>query len=154
MASSPVIVSNSIFVSAIYGVGGTLFKVDHGTVTKLWSSSELSTHYQTAIHKDGYLYASDGHQAEQSTLRCVELATGKVQWSNDELGPSNQLLVNDELLVPTQRGELILATVSPSGLKIKARTQMLSGLVRAYPAISDGFLIGRSQKEIACMDLH
>ncbi|MGZ4973233.1 MAG: PQQ-binding-like beta-propeller repeat protein [Limisphaerales bacterium] len=153
IASSPVIVSNNIFVSAFYGVGGTLFKIDHGSATKIWSSSEFSTHYQTAIYKDGYLYASDGHQSEQSTLRCVELATGKVQWSNEELGASNQMLVNDDLLLLTQRGELILASVNPKALKIKARTQILSHLVRAYPALSDGFLVGRSQGEMVCVDL-
>jgi outer membrane protein assembly factor BamB len=153
MASSPVIVDNNVFVSAFYGVGGTLFKIDHGTPTKVWSSSQLSTHYQTALYKDGYLYASDGHQAEQSALRCVELATGKVQWSNDELGASNQLLVNGDLLLLTQHGELILASATPKDLKIKARTQILSHLVRAYPALSDGYLVGRSQGEIVCVDL-
>jgi hypothetical protein len=76
-----------------------------------------------------------------------------VQWSDGELGASNQTLVNDDLLLLTQRGELILAAISPKGVKIKARTHILSGLVRAYPALSDGFLVGRSGSELVCVDL-
>jgi outer membrane protein assembly factor BamB len=155
VAATPVVVSDSIFISAIYSLGSALLRVNAAGdgVEKLWGSHQLSAHYQTGIYKDGFLYAPDGHQEEGPSLCCIELATGKVQWKNEEFGQANLLLANDDLLLLTHQGELIFAPASPREFKVKARAQILPFLVRAYPAISDGFLFGRATGKLVCVDL-
>jgi hypothetical protein len=119
----------------------------------LWHTHQLSSHYQTGICKDGFLYAPDGHQEEGPSLCCIELATGKVQWKNGEYGEANLLLANDDLLLLTHQGELFFAPASPKEFKVKAQAQILPFLVRAYPALSDGYLFGRSTDKLVCVDL-
>jgi len=155
VGASPVVVNDSIFLSAIYTLGSSLLWVNTaGTgVTEVWHSQEMSSHYQTGICKNGFLYAPDGHQQEHPSLCCIELATGDVQWKNQECGEVNVLLANDDLFLLTHHGELIIGPASPKEFKVKARAQILPFLVRAYPAISDGFLFGRATSKLVCVDL-
>jgi outer membrane protein assembly factor BamB len=155
VGATPVVVNDSIFLSAIYTLGSSMLWVNAaGTgVTELWHTQDLSAHYQTGICKNGFLYAPDGHQSEHPSLCCIELATGDVQWKNPEFGEANVLLANDDLFLLTQHGELIIGPASPKEFKVKARAQILPFLVRAYPAISDGFLFGRATSKLVCVDL-
>jgi len=155
IAASPVVVDDTIFLSAIYSMGSALLRVngDGAGVEKLWQAHQLSAHYQTGICKDGFLYAPDGHQEETPSLCCIELATGKLQWKAQEFGQANLLLVNDDLMLLTHQGELIFAPASPTEFKVKAQAQILPFLVRAYPAISDGYLFGRATEKMVCVDL-
>jgi len=155
VGASPVVVDDSIFLSAIYTLGSVLLRVnaDGAGVEKVWDTHDLSSHYQTGICKDGFLYAPDGHQEEHPSLCCIALATGAVQWKDPEYGEANLLLANDNLVLLTQHGELIIAPASPKKFQVKARAQILPFLVRAYPAISDGFLFGRATAKLVCVDL-
>ena len=45
-----------------------------------WTSQEIGTHWNTAVYKDGYLYAFDGRNEPDASLVCIELKTGKVMW--------------------------------------------------------------------------
>lgn len=63
------------------------------------------------------------------------------------------ILANGKLLLLTLHGELILAPASPKEFKIQSRAQILPYLVRAYPALSDGLLFGRSKDKLVCVDL-
>ena len=51
-----------------------------GKHTVAWTSHEIGTHFNTAVRKDGYLYAFDGRNEPDASLVCVELKTGKVMW--------------------------------------------------------------------------
>jgi hypothetical protein len=62
-------------------------------------------------------------------------------------------LAGDRLVILRERGELVLAPATPEGFKPLARAQVLSGTVRAYPALSDGFLYARNENTLICLDL-
>jgi outer membrane protein assembly factor BamB len=80
-ASSPVVVGNQVFISASYRTGGALLNVlPDGKHSVAWTSQEIGTHWNTAVHKDGYLYAFDGRNEPDASLVCVELQTGKAMW--------------------------------------------------------------------------
>ncbi|MGH9720298.1 MAG: PQQ-binding-like beta-propeller repeat protein, partial [Bryobacteraceae bacterium] len=77
-AASPVIAGSQAFVSASYNTGGALLNLlPGGKHSVAWTSREIGTHFNTAIHKDGYLYAFDGRNEPDASLVCVELKTGK-----------------------------------------------------------------------------
>ena len=77
-----------------------LLKVANNTVTPVWSGDEsMSNHYSTSVLKDGYLYGFDGRQEFGQTLRCVELATGKVMWNVDGFGAGSLLIAGDTLVI-------------------------------------------------------
>jgi hypothetical protein len=157
-AAAPIVADDLIFISASYGTGGTLLRFKENKPEKLWSSDEaLSCHYATPVYRDGFLYGFDGRadpglQAD-SSFRCVELKTGKVRWREDSLKAGTVSLVNGQLLVLTEKGELILAPAIPSGFKPTARAQILPFVVRAHPALAGGLFYARSKDKLVCLDL-
>jgi hypothetical protein len=105
------------------------------------------------VYHEGFLYGFDGRQELGPNLRCVELKTGNVRWSQDRFGAGTVTLAGDRLLVLKENGELLLAHASPAGFKPTVHAQILPNDVRAYPALADGRLYARSKDTLICVDL-
>lgn len=153
-AAAPIVVTDQIFLSASYGTGAVLLQVVNNAVKPVWSGDEsISNHYSTSVYKDGYLYGFDGRQEFGQTLRCVELATGKVMWNVDGFGAGSLLISGESLVIMRESGELALATASPKAFRFASRAQLLPGVVRAYPALADGRYFVRNDRELRAFDL-
>ena len=123
-------------------------------VKKLWSSDEaLSNHYATSIHFEGYLYGFHGRQEYGPSLRCIELKTGKVQWSQEGFKAGTITLAGKSLIVLRESGELLLAPASPKEFHAVSRAQLLPATVRSYPALANGCLYARNEKTLICVNL-
>ena len=144
-AATPLVIGDLIFISAQYGPGAGVLRLEGSTLTPLWTSDEaLSNHYATSMHRDGILYGFHGRQEFGQAFRAVELRTGKVRWSEERFGAGTVALAGDRLVILRENGELVIAAASPDGFKPLARAKILMGTVRAYPALSDGFLFARN----------
>jgi outer membrane protein assembly factor BamB len=153
-AATPIVNDNQIFLSASYGTGAVLLQVANNSVKPIWSGDEsMSNHYSTSVLKDGYLYGFDGRQEFGQTLRCVELATGKVMWNVDQFGAGTLLVAGDTLVITRESGELALATASPKAFRFNARAQLVKGVIRAYPALANGRYYVRNDRQLAAFDL-
>jgi len=153
-AATPVVVGDLIFISASYQTGAALLKLEQREPKEIWSNDEsLSCHYATPVYRDGHLYGFDGRQEQRCNLRCVELKTGKVKWSEDRFGAGSVLLAGEDVLILHENGELIRAAASPDGFKVKARAQVLGGDTRAYPALAGGLFYARDKNKLICIDL-
>jgi outer membrane protein assembly factor BamB len=153
-AATPLILDDLIFISASYGTGATLLRFKEKQPEKLWSADDvLSNHYATSVSQAGFLYGFDGRQEQGCELRCVELKTGRVRWSEGGLKAGTVTLAEDQLLVLTEKGELIRAPASPAGFKPSDRAQILPFTVRAHPALADGLFYARSKNQLVCIDL-
>src|SRR5262245_11064035 len=153
-AATPLVVGDSIFVSAQYGPGAGVLRVEGSKLVDIWTSDEaLSNHYATSVYHDGYLYGYHGRQEFGPSLRAVEFKTGTVKWSQDQFRAGSITLVGDKLLIIREGGEMILAPASPQGFKPLTRAQVLPGVVRPLPAIADGFVYVRNENTLICLDL-
>jgi outer membrane protein assembly factor BamB len=162
-AATPVVVGNRVFISACYDTGAALLETVAGAAGKLsvrnvWSGDDkLSNHYATSIHYNGFLYGLHGRTdpgfSPAPSLRCLELATGKVRWEQS-FEACTFVLAGDELLILTERGELMRARASPDGFKPEGRSQVLPSGARAHPALADGFFYARSKDKLVCLDVH
>ena len=153
-AATPLVIGDLIFTSAEYGPGAGVFRLDGSTLKELWTSNDvLSNHYATSVHRDGFLYGFHGRQEFGPSFRAVELRTGKVRWSQDQFRGGTVTLAGDQLVILRENGELIVAPATPDGFRPGARAQILPGTVRAYPAISDGFLFARNDNTLISVDL-
>ena len=153
-AATPLVIGDLLFMSAEYGPGAAVLRVEGATLTPLWASDEvLTNHYATSVHHNGYLYGLHGRQEFGQSLRAVELRTGKVRWSEERFLAGTVTLAGDRLVILRERGELVLAPASPEGFRPLARAQVLRGVVRAYPALADGFLFARNEDTLVCLDL-
>jgi hypothetical protein len=143
-----------IFISACYGAGASLFQYKDGHPEVIWSGDDsLSNHYATSVAQGGFLYGWHGRQEQGCELRCVELRSGKVRWTEAGLKAGSVTLAGDELLVLTEKGLLLRAPATPNGFKPTARVQALPFEVRAFPALADGLLFARSKDRMFCFDL-
>jgi hypothetical protein len=76
-----------------------------------------------------------------------------VRWNVDQFRAGTITLAGDRLLVVRESGEVVLAPATPDAFKPLARAQVLTGTVRAYPAVSDGFVYVRNDNTLICLDL-
>jgi outer membrane protein assembly factor BamB len=154
-AATPLVVGDSVFLSASYGTGAVLLKIGADAKPQAaWSGDEsLSNHYATSVHHGGFLYGFDGRQEERPRLRCVELETGKVRWSEEAFGAGTLMAAGDRLLILKESGELVMAAASPEKLAELGRAKILDVECRAYPALANGLFYARDKGTLVCVDL-
>jgi len=157
-SATPLVTDDLVFISGCYGTGAALLRVKNNSVEKVWSADDvLSNHYATSVEHNGFLFGIDGRCdpgfSPAPSLRCVELKTGKIRWKTDEVGAATVTLAGDQLLILTEKGELIRAAADPDAFKPNARAQILPFQVRAFPALADGCLFARSKDKLVCVNL-
>ncbi|MBL8175594.1 MAG: PQQ-like beta-propeller repeat protein [Bryobacterales bacterium] len=159
-AASPVVAGNQVFVSASYKAGGALLDISPAMKHAVaWTSAEIGTHFNTAIEKDGYLYAFDGRNEPDASLVSVERKTGKVMWRvtpewdesfliqgeprKQRLGTFRGTLlhVDGHFLALGELGHLLWLELSPKGYKELARAWLFAARETwSLPVLSRGLL--------------
>ncbi len=166
-ASSPVVADDLVFISESYGIGSSVVQVRPGGYQVVWKDQTrqrkkaMELHWNTAIHHEGYLYACSGQHSNGAELRCVELKTGKVQWSQRVDERASLLWVNDYLIYLGEYGRLMLLKCSPDKLEVISEAVSLSKngkhLVKhpawAAPVLADGYLYIRGRDSLVCFNL-
>ena len=154
-AAVPVVAGDQLFLSACYDTGGTVLRVTKDGLETLWANDEsLSAHFSTPITQRGYLYGFHGRQEEGTQFRCVEWKTGKVRWSKEGFGCGALIAADGQLIVLSEGGDLVLVEPTPESYREKARATVLTGPVRAHPALAGGRLVARDNKKLVCWDLN
>ena len=153
-AAAPVVVDNQVFLSACYGTGAVLLNITKDGLEEVWKNDEtLSNHYNTSIHHDGYLYGVDGRQEEGPQLRCVELKTGKVKWTEKGFGCASLILADGRFYALTENGDLVIFEASPTAYRELARSSVLTAPCRSPLALAEGRLYARDNKKLACWEI-
>ena len=148
-AASPVVLGDRLFITASYGVGARLAKLGAAAPQIVWENDEsMSSQYTTPIQYKGCLYGIHGRQdVGVAQLRCVDLETGSVRWTEPDFGTANLIAVDDKLLIQKTGGELVLARANPQQFTVLARAKVLpeGSVVQALPALSNGRLYVRNE---------
>jgi outer membrane protein assembly factor BamB len=155
-----------VLISECYGVGSSVLKVKPGGYEVVWSDGRkrdrsLMTHWNTPIHVDGYVYGSSGRHTQEAELRCIELATGKVQWSQPRLTRSSLLYADGHFVCLGEDGALRLLKANPKQYeevwKLVLRTPEGEPLLKypawAAPILSHGLLYVRGKDRLVCLEL-
>ena len=166
-AASPVVADDLVFISESYGIGSSVVQVRPGGYQVVWKdratrrNKAMELHWNTAIHHAGYLYACSGRHSNGAELRCVELKTGKVQWSQRVDERASLLWVNDHLIYLGEYGRLMLLKCSPEKLEVisqatpldKNGNHLIKYPVWAAPVLADGYLYLRGRDRLVCFNL-
>ena len=159
-ASCPVVFDDKVFVSASYRAGGALVRVlPDFTHEVVWTTREFALHWNTAIHRDGYLYGFDGRNQGDSSLACVNAATGEVAWREVPLWPEtfeqggrerrvqlgtargSLLAVDGHFLALGEIGHLLWLDLTPDGYREISRTWLAAAYESwTLPVLSRGLL--------------
>ncbi|HEU0120649.1 MAG TPA: PQQ-binding-like beta-propeller repeat protein [Bryobacteraceae bacterium] len=159
-ASCPVIIGNNVFISASYRTGGVMLEITPDFRHKvLWTSRDFGLHFNTPIHKDGFLYGFDGRNEPDASLACVDIKTGNVAWrTNPEWKETfraggqqreqlfstyrgNLLHVDGRFLVLGELGHLLWMDLTPEGAKEGSRAWLFAARETwSLPVLSRGLL--------------
>jgi len=160
--ATPLAVDGKVFISSGENHGSALLQIkpqgDRFTVEEVWKSeganSVLRNEWQTSILLNGFLYGFDnvGSAGPVTHLTCVKAATGERAWQQPRFGKGNLVAADGKLFISTMNGELIVAKASPAGYQEIGRKQIL-GPTRQAPALCNGLLYLRDNKEIVCLDV-
>jgi outer membrane protein assembly factor BamB len=162
-AANPVVVDDRVFISETYGPGSALLKVRPGGYEVVWTDAEkkirqksMQCHWATPIYHQGYLYGCSGRHPHNAELRCIELATGQVMWSQPRLTRTSLLMVDGHFICLTEEGHLVLLKVNPQKFEpvsVGNTEELLGPPSWAAPILAHGLLYVRDEKRLVCFEL-
>jgi outer membrane protein assembly factor BamB len=146
-----------LFVSSGEGNGCSMFKLSADAPQVVWESkgakSVMLNYWANAVEHNGYLYGISGEFNEkQMHLNCVDAKSGKLMWSQKNVGKAAVTLADGHLWITTKKGALILAAANPMKYEEKGRVNLLAEN-RTSPTIADKRLYLRDRKDIYCLDI-
>lgn len=153
-AADVIVAGDLVFFSSGYNKGSVLLKLGGAKPEEVWKNKELRTQLNAAILLDGHLYGFDGDSDSRAKLKCLELKSGAVKWTQEDTGFGSLAAANGRLIVLTAKGELMVAPASPSGFKPGARAKVLGGKCWTVPVLSHGRLYCRNAAgDLVCLDV-
>ncbi len=150
--TTPLIVNsgNQIFVSG--NKSSELLAFDGKALTPVWTTTELKSPMNAAVIRDGAIYGIDGRQGSQGRLVALNLADGKVLWSQDGFGFGNTIGVGGSLVALNEEGLLVTAAISKSGYKETGRQQVLGKICWTTPVFAQDRIYVRNDKgDVVCL---
>jgi len=154
-AADPVISGNRIFISS-FDKGCALLEMRGGsTPSVVWENKNMGNHFSGCVLVNGYLYGINGNTDKpEKDFRCLFLQTGELKWSYPGLGLGAVTVADNKLIIMSERGELVIAEVSPDAFKPIARAQVLGGKCWTVPVFANGRIYCRNaQGTLVCLDV-
>lgn len=167
LAASPAVSQDIIFVAGAQSYGMRAVAVRASFTNSTWSASQLwitnlYSHWMTPVCHEGFLYGMFGNNSfdnADAQLKCINLQTGAQLWSTNSFGRSGITLVDNHLVIITERGDLVLAKPATNAYTELGRFQAIPGFLPDdnkcwnSPAIADGKVYVRSTAFGAAFDL-
>jgi hypothetical protein len=154
-AANPVVFDGHLFVTASYGIGSVLARIDGNGGEVLWRDREiLASQYTTCVERDGCLFGIHGRQdGPPAELRCFDPRARKVLWRQPDFGYATLIRCGDRLLILKTDGILVLAAANHEKYEELASARVCENTARALPALSGGLLYVRDTDQLKCLDL-
>jgi len=148
-ASAPVFIPpDKVFISSGYDVGSAVFRIGASVVEELWRSREMKNKFSSSVFHDGQLYGFD-----EKIFKCVDAATGEMQWQARGLGHGSLIYADGHLVVMGDKGALALVVATPEEYREKSRVDVFQGKTWTMPTLSGGKLYLRDEKELVSLDV-
>jgi outer membrane protein assembly factor BamB len=172
---TPVLSGSRLFVSSFYN-GSMLLELEKEKASLIWkgkSSSEINTDglhavVNTPVIDGDYIYGICSY----GQFRCLSLKTGERVWETLEVTKEKARWASgfivrhgDRYFINNDRGELIIAKLSPQGYQEISRTQLIKpttnpgnrrelGVVNwSHPAYANRHIFARNDEEIISVPL-
>jgi len=172
--STPRQSASELFVTCFYD-GPMLLRPESGTnpPTVVWRGKGKNEKNTDGLHsiiatpfiEDGYIYGVCSY----GQLRCLNAGTGERLWETfaatggkEERWANAFLIKNgDRFFLPNEKGDLIIAKLTPKGYDEISRTHLLDptnsaagrDVVWSHPAFANRCIYARNDREIVCASL-
>ena len=151
--SPPLVIGDDqLLVSAAYGIGSRMLKLvpdgDRFSVEELWETRRLKSKFAPLVERDGVVYGLD-----DGVGVAIDPATGERLWKRGRYGHGQLILVDDLLLIVTEKGNVVLVEATPEEHREVARIQAFDSKTWNPPALSGRLLLVRNNLEAVCYEL-
>ena len=174
-ASNPVVVDDEVFISETYGPGSSLLKFRESEFELIWQDDDskrfrsMQTHWNTAIHHEGFVYGSSGRHERNAELRCIDWKDGKVMWTQPGLSRSSLLYVDNHFVCLSEDGTLRLLRANPEKYDVvstvvyrevdlmnakgtrETSPRLLKPPAWAAPILANGLMYVRGEDYVVCL---
>jgi outer membrane protein assembly factor BamB len=149
-AATPIVSGDHIFITSDYEKGCAVVAVEQNGASILWENREISAHFSSPIHYEGYLYAN----SNPGFLLCFDVGTGAPVWKQQGFEKGGLIIVDGVIIaVVGNSGDVVMAAATPESYRELGRIRPLSGQSWTAPVIADGKLLIRNKQAIVCLDL-
>ncbi len=112
----------------------------------------MRVHIGTVIRLGDYAYGASGDFGP-AFISAVDMKTGAIAWQDRSFARAQLLYADGKLIVLDEDGALGLATVSPQGLKVLAKANVLNHLSWTPPTLAGTMLFVRDRRTMAAFEL-
>jgi outer membrane protein assembly factor BamB len=140
----PVYSDNMLLCTSGYGKGSVMLRLTDGgrNVQKVWDSPQLDSRIGAMVKVGDYAYGSG------DTNRfwfCVDWKTGEQKYKENKLPIGNVIVADGMLYCYSDRGDMALVKITPSGFDLVSRFPITLGTDQhwAHPVIYKGLLYVR-----------
>jgi outer membrane protein assembly factor BamB len=145
-----------LFVSSAYGTGSRAIELRQAAgktaVAQKWFNNRMRVHIGTVIHIGDFVYGASGDFGP-SFLTAVNLKTGAIAWQDRSFSRAQLVYADGKLIILDEDGHLGLATVTPQGMKVLARADVLANVAWTPPTLAGTTLYVRDRRTIAAFAL-
>ena len=146
-----IISGQTIFLTSGYNRGCTLLRFTGSGLKPVYENKALRAQQNSPVLIGGHLYGIDG-DARRFTLKCVELATGKVKWKGDNIAAL--MAADGKLICQGETGQLYLVAADPAGYKKLAETSVFREPSWSTPVLANGRIYTRGHRgTVVCVDV-
>lgn len=172
--ATPVIEKDRVFFTSFYD-GSLMLRLrqDKPDIDKLWQISGRDERNTEALHsiistpvfENGYIYGVDSY----GELRCLDANDGHRLWEDNTAVPTARWSTihfvknGDRYFLFNERGDLIIARLSPKGYDEISRAHLLEptldqlrqrgGVCWSHPGFANKHFFARNDKELVCVNL-
>ncbi len=162
-STTPVRVGADLLYASSVTFGSVALKIDDKSgkpgEKEDWKNGTLTCYFSTPVPVgEDYVYVVTGQLGfgpASSNLHCVEAKTGKILWTKEKVGRYHAALLrtgDNKLLMLDDFGNLSLIEPDPKEFKELARSKVC-GQTWAHPALSEGKVYIRDERELMCIQL-
>jgi N-acyl-D-aspartate/D-glutamate deacylase/outer membrane protein assembly factor BamB len=145
-----------LFVSAAYDSGSRALRLTRTaagtTVEELWHTRDMQVMFGSTIRLGDFIYGSSGGFGP-AFISALDLTDGSIAWRERGFARGSLLYAGGKVLILDEDGALALAAVSPEGLTVHARAEVLTGTAWTAPTLVETTLYLRDRQVIKALDL-
>src|SRR5262249_61091702 len=139
-----------------YGGGSRMLqlsRIDRRTTPKeLWFTNRMHLHFGGALRMGKVIIGTSGDFGP-AFMVAVDADSGAEVWRDRSFARSQMIDANGTLVIVDENGDVALASVSDSGLNVRARTKILTSNAWTPPTLVGNTLYLRDRKDILALDL-
>lgn len=141
-----------VFTSSGYGVGCGVFDIQSSNgrfkAVQRWQTKSLKSKFSCCVLKGDSVFGLD-----DGILTCVDLRTGERRWKDGRYGHGQLALIDDFLVVLSEKGELVLLKADPTKRIELGKIEVLPQHSWSHPIPFGNHILVRNHLEAALVEV-